>query len=446
MRGTSRSEKYSGGPPPPPRLGGAHRFPPDGPPHVCGPDQLSRMPGRFEGARMSYETVKKANRESNSAEILEGALYLQSRPIYFHFSLLGPCNLNCLHCRSQSDGRTSDVEVSDYIYEVVLQELMPSAYVCNLGGSNLGEMTISRRFHPFLLDCKKYGVKVNLTTNGTLIQEEWVGDLMNTLTVIGFSMEGMEGEFERIRGFSWRSFLRNVERVCQARADHGKDFRVEWRYCAHSDSIHQLPDMVRLAHSIGVDRIQIMSLIPHIATQKYKMLYYHRTLANKYFEEARQVARQTGVTVNVPPSFNVSTWEKEDQTGCGSSPATNFDPNEVLMVNCYRPWQSCTVSELGIVRPSTIYWRAIGDLTKQRFDAIWNGRRYRALRKSVNTKPGRICRSCRMPRFDSDKSISFAALSKGVREIAADVVHWRPKKISFSGSICLPRGQWRSTG
>ena len=144
---------------------------------------------------------------------------------------------------------------------------MPTAYRCHLGGSNWGEMTIAKNFQRFLQDAKRFCVGINLTTNGTRLVDDWFEDLLDTLQVIGFSMEGMNDEFEKMRGFRWRHFLKNVEKICQGRADHKKNFTVEWRYCAHSGSIHQLPDMIRLARSVGVNRIQVMNLVAYEITE-----------------------------------------------------------------------------------------------------------------------------------------------------------------------------------
>ena len=181
------------------------------------------------GAR-DYAELKRSNRLLNNREIADGATRLKSRPQHFWFDINGPCNIECLHCPFRVFGRTSDQEVSQEIYDTVLSELMPTAYRCNLGGTNWGEVTIAKRFHQFLLDCKTYGVKINLTTNGTRMTKEWVDDLADVLEVVGFSMEGIGEEFEKIRGFKWRFFLKSVEMICRARADRGRDFRVEWRF------------------------------------------------------------------------------------------------------------------------------------------------------------------------------------------------------------------------
>jgi hypothetical protein len=97
-------------------------------------------------------------------------------------------------------------------------------------------------------------------------------------------MEGIDEEFEKLRGFRWRHSLKNVEKVCQGKADRKEKFGIEWRYCAHADSIYQLPDMIRLAKTIGVHRIQITNLVPYVtAGQPCKM---RRRLRN--FSKAQQ--------------------------------------------------------------------------------------------------------------------------------------------------------------
>ncbi|MCI0743380.1 MAG: radical SAM protein [Gemmataceae bacterium] len=388
---------------------------------------------------MDYMQQKARNKALNYEEIRSGATYLKSRPLFFWFDLNGSCNLECAHCGFHLDGRTSEQEVADDIYAKIMAELMPTAYVCNLGGTNWGEMTIAKSFGRFLRDCKAHQVKINLTTNGTRMSDEWFDDLLETLTVIGFSMEGMAEQFEQMRGFKWRFFLKNVEKVCQGRADRGKDFRIEWRFCAHADNIHQLPDMIRLAHSIGVDRIQVMNLTPYLPAQKFKMLFYHRSLANRYFEEARTLAQQLGVQVNVPSDFATGTFDTAPLLQIGlpgkSANGAAHDPGVLEMVNCFHPWQTCSINELGNVKPCCIYWRSMGSIANNNFASVWNGRRYRKLRRQVN-QPGSndICHSCRLPKFDSEQNTSFAQTLPGIRDIFRSLLTFRRKpKVIYDG-------------
>lgn len=395
---------------------------------------------------MDYLALKAANRASNDDEARRGVTRLTSKPLYFWFDIYGPCNLKCVHCGFNKDGRTSDQEVSERVYQMVMDELMPTAYVCHLGGTNWGEMTISKNFQRFLLDCKKHDVKVSLTTNGTRMNDSWFNDLLDTLTVIGFSMEGMHEEFEKIRGFPWKRFRENVEKLVQGKRDRGKTFRVEWRYCAHADSIHQLPDMIRTAKEIGIDRIQVMTLVPYVRSQKFKNLSYHRSLANRYFREGRALAHDLGIETNIPDDFNIGDFsssliklqhKSEVEAVNGHAGPRELDPYTIPMVECFKPWQACSINELGNVKPCCVYWRSMGDLSTHGFDQVWNGAKYRRLRRSINTKPDAICHGCRMPLFDSEDGKVANELRPGYREILASVKEslLHRKKVAFGGVL-----------
>lgn len=369
-----------------------------------------------------FAALKAANRELNYREIREGRTRLRSKPLYFWFDIYGPCNLKCVHCGFHKEGRTSEEEVSELVYRSVIAELMPTADTCNLGGTNWGEATISKNFARFLGDCRQHGVKVNLTTNGTRMNDAWVGELADVASVVGFSMEGMDAEFEKIRGFPWRRFRENIEKLVQVRRERGRSFRIEWRYCAHADSIHQLPDMIRLASEMGIDRIQVMTLIPYVRAQKYKNLTYHRSLANHYFGLARAMAADFGVRVTIPDDFNTGAFAPSLIQIQKSGATPKFEPQALELVNCYKPWQACSINELGDVKPCGIYWRPTGRIQSGGFEAVWNGYKYRALRASVNRSSDAICFACRRPQFDSEDGRLAAELSPSPRQIAMSVI------------------------
>lgn len=382
---------------------------------------------------VDYMKLKEENRALNHREIRAGKLRIESMPLIFWLDVCGACNLKCRHCGFQIHGRTSEEEMSDKLYDTVVKTLMPTAYECHLGGTNYGEMTIAKKFHQVLKDCHEYQVKINLTTNGILLRDSWLDDLTEVLTVIGFSMEGMDEQYEHVRGRKWSAFLKNVERVIQARNDRGKSFRVQWRYCAHAGNIHQLPEMIRLAHKLGVDGIQMMNLMPVIEAHKFANVYYHRSLANRYFAEGRAVSRELSFDVNIPEDFDLGSLVTSDAAaGQPSARAKGPSGGVIQMEKCYQPWQRCSINELGVVRACCVHWKAMGNLNRGSFRSIWNGRRYRRLRRTVNTRPDRICLSCRMPRFDSDQNVSALQLAAGVRDLIRGVLGYRGRKATFT--------------
>jgi MoaA/NifB/PqqE/SkfB family radical SAM enzyme len=193
--------------------------------------------------------------------------------------------------------------------------------------------------------------------------------------------------------------------------------------------------MIRLAKSIGVDRIQVMNLVPYLASQKFKMLYYHRGLANRIFQESRGLAEELGVAVSLPADFNTGTFQTDNLVQLGLPSKKAFVQTTMTeMVNCYYPWQTCSINERGNVKPCCVYWRSMGNLKKQNWDTIWNGRPYRRLRASVNTKSDSICRACRMP-FDSAENSSAAQLMPGLRESFRKLIAIRREKVQFAGVL-----------
>jgi hypothetical protein len=94
------------------------------------------------------------------------------------------------------------------------------------------------------------------------------------------------------------------------------------------------------------------------------------------------------------------------------------------------------VNELGEVRPSDVYWRSMGDLSTTSFASIWNGWKYRHLRASVNTKPGSICKSCRLPQFDSEENRAALQLVPSIKQqltSAARSLLARRPQVTFAG-------------
>lgn len=377
---------------------------------------------------MDYQKRKAENQALNLMDIQECRTRMRALPLVFWLDITGVCNLKCSHCEFQIHGRTSLQEIPDDIYNTTVKKLLETAYVLNLGGTNLGEMTVAKKFPQVVKDCLDRECRINLTTNGTVVGKNWLDDLTDAAEVIGFSMEGMEGQYEAIRGHRWTRFLGNVEKFIEARARRGAKYRAEWRYCTHADNIHQLPDMIRLAHQMGVDRIQVMNLVPYVPEQKYKNLFYHRSMANRYFQEARAVAQELSFDVDIPDDFDLGTFHIKNELSVkhvGPPPASNEAPRKIQMEQCFQPHQRCSINELGIVKACCIHWRPKGDLHRADFDAIWNGWRYRRMRASVNTNPDEICYRCRLSRYDAEENTN-AALKPSMAEIVRGLL--KPSK------------------
>jgi hypothetical protein len=111
-------------------------------------------------------------------------------------------------------------------------------------------------------------------------------------------------------------------------------------------------------------------------------------------------------------------------------------PHALEFPTCFRPWQACSISELGEVRPCAVYWRPMGTLVGHTFEQVWNGRKYRQLRRAVNEAPDSICHSCRLPQFDAEKNRAESQLLPGRKEMVVGLLQsivTRKAKPSYIG-------------
>ena len=76
---------------------------------------------------------------------------------------------------------------------------------------------------------------------------------------------------------------------------------------------------------------------------------------------------------------------------------------KTLPDRCILPFSWVSINELGEVMPCCALPIVMGNLNKQSFMEIWNNRRYRKLRRTVNSiHPIGVCNHCH-DRFDEDR-------------------------------------------
>ena len=144
------------------------------------------------------------------------------------------CNLHCIMCEDHSpfsttqpdrrrDGRPRRRMDIDLIRRVLtesmgtpLREIIPST---------MGEPLLYRHFDEILDLCAEYGVKLNLTTNGTFPGrgvEEWAERIVPVTSDVKVSWNGATGVTQEsvMLGSSWDRVLENVRTFIRVRDAH----------------------------------------------------------------------------------------------------------------------------------------------------------------------------------------------------------------------------------
>ena len=192
------------------------------------------------------------------------------------------CNLKCIMCEEHSEhsllqlqrkkeGRDRRVMPFEMIEKVIaeaaphgLREIIPST---------MGEPLLYDQFEGIIELCQRYGVKLNLTTNGTfprLGAAEWAKRIVPVTSDVKISWNGgTKATHEAIMvGSKWENVLENARTFIAIRDAHaaagGNRCRVTFQLTFLESNVHELADMVRLAIELGVDRVKGHHLWAHL--------------------------------------------------------------------------------------------------------------------------------------------------------------------------------------
>jgi len=191
------------------------------------------------------------------------------------------CNLKCIMCEEHSEhsllqlqrkkeGRERRVMPFEMIEKVIfeaaphgLREIIPST---------MGEPLLYDQFEGIIELCQRYGVKLNLTTNGTfprLGAAEWARRIVPVTSDVKISWNGATKATQEaiMVGSKWENVLENARTFIAIRDAHaaagGNRCRVTFQLTFLESNVHELADMVRLAIDLGVDRVKGHHLWAH---------------------------------------------------------------------------------------------------------------------------------------------------------------------------------------
>lgn len=320
------------------------------------------------------------------------------------------CNLRCIMCeehspysplqvRRKAEGRPRRLMPFEMIERTVaeavprgLKEIIPST---------MGEPLLYEQFEGIIDLCRRYGVKLNLTTNGTfprLGAQAWAKIIVPVTSDVKISWNGAtKATHERIMlGSQWDKVVGNVREFIAVRDAHaaagGNRCRVTFQLTFLEANVSELPDMVRLALDLGVDRVKGHHLWAHfdeIRNQSMRRSPESIARWNQAVLAAREVAAErrlpNGKHILLENIFLLDVAATKDLAPGGPCPflgqeawvsaVGRFDPC------CAPDAQRRTLGE-------------IGDLNNRSFMEIWDGAKYRDLIATYRNH--RLCLSCNM--------------------------------------------------
>jgi len=320
------------------------------------------------------------------------------------------CNLRCIMCEEHSPHsdkqrarvaagqlpRRMPIELLRRVVEdsreTPLREIIPST---------MGEPLIYGHFDDIIDLCMAHGLLMNLTTNGTFPRRgarEWARRLVPILSDVKISWNGATKDTQEaiMLDTRWERVLENLRTFLAERDAHarsgGHRCRVTLQLTFLETNVNELAAIVRLAASLGVDRVKGHHLWAHFEQiQSLSMRRSPEAISrwNAAVREARRAVEENplpdgrrvllenlheleeGAVRDLAPGARCPFLGKEAWV----SAKGRFDPC------CAPDAQRRTLGEFG-------------DLHHVGIQEVWNGEAYQRLRESYMEH--RLCQGCNM--------------------------------------------------
>jgi len=322
------------------------------------------------------------------------------------------CNLHCIMCEEHSPYSSLQREriqagrpkrrmefallrrILEEAQGTPLREIIPST---------MGEPLLYKRMDELIDLCQRYGVKLNLTTNGTFPgrgAQAWAEQIVPVGSDVKISWNGARKTTQEaiMLGSRWENVLENVRTFLRVRNAHaasgGNRCRVTLQATFLETNVTELPAIVQLAAELGVDRVKGHHLWAHF--EEIKPLSMRRSseaiqrwnqAVQAAYEAADQYRLATGEQVLLENIFPLKP-EAEGEIVPGAM--------------CPFLGQEAWVSAEGRFNPCCApdaQRRTLGEfgnLTEQSLSAIWQSEAYRTLMNTYQAHP--LCRGCNMRR------------------------------------------------
>ncbi len=315
--------------------------------------------------------------------------YRESKTIKkLYLELTDRCNLNCAFCYRKSWDKCFQ-DMSPDVYRKLLGDIKELEGIERIVLGGIGEPTFFVGFDRVLEDLKEY--KLHITTNGTLLTDELVEKIVDTVSYITISVDGVEDYFEAIRGISLDRVLDGIRRLQEAKKRKKSSTpELQLQFVSSKTNIDSLFQVIDLAKELDCYQLIISNLIPQIDENKDKILYTNEG-NNKEMKDlwnrARNYAFRKGVTIYLP---NI---QLKTERGCNFiDDVTTYVSAEGDVIPCYR--LSHDYDEYVFGRKKRVTKHTFGNIMDSSLLGIWNSKEYQKYRYVVHNNLYPSCMDC----------------------------------------------------
>ncbi len=322
------------------------------------------------------------------------------------------CNLECQMCvRRAWDEPIGDMSLATF--DALMEQLrqFPAPPIVHLGG--YGEPMSHPDFLEMVRLAKKTGARVEVTTNGTLLDAETAAALIELdLDRLVVSIDGVtpesyrqvrtQGNFEQVI-----ENLRSLRRLRQRREGRHGNPQLGIAFVVMKRNVADLPGLPRLATRVGAWYIQVSNLVPHTPEMEGEILYA-RSLTTCAFRASRWVANMSLPKLDIDSHTSeplrktfgsTASLSLLDASLSGRNDYCRFAQEGYAAVR----WDGQVSPCLPLLHDHPVYVRrrrkdvdhyALGDINRRSLRNVWEGPEFTGFRARMRQFPFSPCSTC----------------------------------------------------
>jgi radical SAM superfamily enzyme YgiQ (UPF0313 family)/molybdenum cofactor biosynthesis enzyme MoaA len=310
----------------------------------------------------------------NDKEYSEGKIILESSPKSIFIQVAGPCNSNCVFCSREAEYEMFSLDKHRKRFEKNLYPFIAKSETLFLTGS--GEFLQLAGAGDILdfFDTNFPDVEKCFSTNGSSLIPRICEKIVNSRSryTIHISLHASNAALHKrlTHTENFHKILGQINYLLKLR--NGKEnLKINLIFVATALNVENLSNFVRLAASMGVDRVICYYNYIYNYEQKFLSCFFKQEITNSKLEEAASLANHLKIRITLPPKF-------EQQVYPSLGP-------------CREAWSQIMFDMQGHVLPCDASEDCNEILSDNRnFMEIWNGRYYQNLRRSLLEQ----CNSC----------------------------------------------------
>ncbi|MRG95376.1 radical SAM protein [Polyangium spumosum] len=374
--------------------------------------ESGRLVGRAGGAGQWFSAARPAapraagSRERAVAPSIEGPAgagasddafhagkVIAPSPARLYVTVTERCNLRCAHCITDAPEKTrggSARTMQPWLLDALREPFAAADYVGFVHGGEaivapifpevLGAIQRARAGRPGRAD-------VHLLSNGMALDEARFEALCDLgLTSLSISLDGATPRTnDGLRlGGRLATIVKNVEGLVRRRVARGLDVRIGISTVVTASNVDELPELGRLAASLGVDWLKVEEVFPCTTRAQAEWIEPRGGRATAAVRELGAILAPRGVVLvdHLDPRGACPCAAGDDPALRAFRAADDF-ANRTRFLTCRMEWQQACIDPDGSVHPVAYEAPVIGSLASDSLVSLWNGEVMQAMRRAA---------------------------------------------------------------